>query len=35
MHFSHLFDLVQINNETPLVGVVFLDALPAENSEVI
>jgi hypothetical protein len=35
VHFSHLLDLVQVHDETPLVGVIFLDALSAEHRKVV
>lgn len=35
MHFPHLLDLIQVDNETALISVVLLDALPTENSEMV
>jgi len=35
MHFAHLLDLVQIDNEAPLVSVVLLDALAAEHRQMV
>lgn len=31
MHFSHLFNFVEVNHKAAFVSMVFLDAFPAEN----
>lgn len=35
VHLAHLFDLVEVDDETALVRVVLFDTLSTENSEVI
>mmetsp|Transcript_31161 Transcript_31161/g.47662 ORF Transcript_31161/g.47662 Transcript_31161/m.47662 type:complete len:219 (-) Transcript_31161:387-1043(-) len=35
MHFPHLFDFVKVYDEATLVGVVLLDALSAEDGEMV
>ena len=35
MHLSHLLYLVEVNDETALIRVVFLDALAAKDGQVI
>ena len=35
MHLPHLFNLIQINDKAPLIGVVLLNALPAEDRLVV
>ena len=35
MHFSHLLNLVEVDNETALISVVLLNTLSTEHSEMI
>ena len=35
VHLPHLFDLVKVHHETPLVCVVLLDAFSAEHGEMV
>jgi len=35
VHFSHHFDFVEVNHKATFISMVFLDALPAENGEVV
>ena len=35
MHFSHLFNFIKVNHETPLIGMVFLDTFSAKHREMV
>jgi len=35
VHFSHFFNLIQVDYETAFIGVVLLDAFPAEDGQVV
>lgn len=35
MHFTHLFDFIEVHDEAPLISMVFLDAFSTENGQVI
>ena len=35
MHLTHLFDFIEVHNKTALISMVFLDALSAEDRQMI